>query len=173
QRSFVRVKACAGILDIHHHRIQLLEHVYWWTTFRFRIAIHAIYRNARGAIDGVVDLARIISSKNSMLRAEDGGQLDSGRSGSKVDRAFTLRIESRLIREQANRYLLLALLKLSEIALFQDIDTGQNMPVTRGDMSRGCEGFVIAGDGQQLVATGICDVQVQSRSHCICDACTQ
>src|SRR5215471_18312162 len=157
QRSFVRIKARAGILDIHYHRVQLLEHVNWWTTLRFRVAIHAIYWNAGRAIDRVIDLARIISSKNSVLRTEDGGQLDSGSRGQKIDCAFTLRIESRLIREQADGHLLLALLKLSEITLLQDIDTGQDMPVARRDMPRRCEGFVVAGDGQQLVPTGICD----------------
>src|SRR5215813_3844792 len=132
-----------------------------------------MYRNAGGAIDRVIDLARIISSKNSVLRTEDSGQLDSWRRGQKVNCAFTLRIKSRLIREQADRHLLLALLKLSEIALFQDIDTGQNVSVTCRDMPRRCDGFVIAGDGQQLIAARICNFQIQSRSYCICDARAQ
>ncbi len=87
QRGFVGVEADAGILQINHYRVELLENVLRRAAGFVGGTVHAVHGDAGGGVAGVADLRSVEGAGYTMLGAEDGGELNSGGMGENVDGA--------------------------------------------------------------------------------------
>ena len=104
ERSFVSIETHAGVLQVKNNGIKLLQNIQRRTARLVTAAINAIDRNSCCRVARVADVSGIQFAGNAVFRAEDCGQLHSGRVRQQIDGAAARGVDAGLIGQNADAF---------------------------------------------------------------------